>query len=347
VPLYAHKASELSRALNRATQAAELREGSAGAAAVADLRGDVRIGYRSPVDDSDQPFCLYVPADYEPQRRWPQMVRLHGMWSEIDEAEWTIQTFEWDREFVRFAPRGSFIELYPWGRGNEGYRDAGLRDVLDTMALVREMFSIDEDRVYLMGSSMGAAGAWRIALRHPDRFAAVCGVVGVYDHALVQNALNLPVMFHYGGQDDPKRVTSPRETARLLEEIGGTAEIVGHPESGHRIETTDYQLSYYRFFGRHRLDRWPRRVIYRTPHLSEGDGAYWVRILQPGDSALPSRIEAGTRETGGVAVETENVSRFELDFTGPIFGEKMPSVTVNGCATLPEATDGSRLTYAA
>jgi hypothetical protein len=123
-------------------------------------------------------------------------------------------------------------------------------------------------------------------------------------------------------------------------------EVVGHPDSGHRIETTDYQLSYYRFFGRHRLDRWPRRVVYRTQHLSEGDGAYWVRILQPGDSALPSRIEAELRETGEVAVETENVSRFELDFSGPVFGEGTPPVTVNEGAARPGATKGSRLTYA-
>ena len=123
--------------------------------------------------------------------------------------------------------------------------------MLDTMALVEELFSIDEDRVYIMGSSMGAAGAWRIAAEYRERFAALCCVVGVYDGKLVEKLAKLPVMFHYGGLDRPERVTSPEETAELLRKLGGEAEVVGHPESGHRIETTDYKLGYYRFFAKH------------------------------------------------------------------------------------------------
>jgi len=253
--LCADKMGELSRALNRAAAMAALLETGAGPKAVAALRGDVRIGYHSSVDGTDQPLCLYIPFDYTPEKQWPLMVRLHGMWTDSDEAQWTLQTFEWDREFVRYAPRGSFIELYPYGRGNEGYREAGLHDVFDTLALVKELFNVDFDRVYLMGSSMGAAGAWRIGLQHADQFAAMALVVGAYDMTLVEGAKKLPVMFIYGGLDSPERVTSPQETAAKLKEVGWTVEIVGHPESGHRIETADYQLSYYRFFGRHRRRR--------------------------------------------------------------------------------------------
>lgn len=250
--LRADKLGELSRALNRATAAVALLEQRAGPEAVAEWRGDVRIGYRSAVDDTDQPFCLYVPFDYTPEKQWPLMVRLHGMWTEIDEAQWTIQTFEWDREFVRYAPRGSFLETYPYGRGNEGYREAGLRDVFDTLALAKALYHVDASRVYLLGSSMGAAGAWRIGLTHPGEFAAMALVVGGYDWSLLEGAEPMPTMFIYGGLDSPERVTSPQETAAKLKELGWPVEIIGHPESGHRIETTDYQLSYYQFFGRHR-----------------------------------------------------------------------------------------------
>lgn len=252
IPLNADKMMELSRALNRAACAAEMMEQGNGPNAVADLRGDVRIGYRSPVDDTDQPFCLYVPEDYEPSSRWPLMVRLHGAWSDIDEAQWTIQTFEWDREFVRYAPRGSFIELYPWGRGNVWYRDAGAQDILDTLDLAERLFSVDPDRVFLMGSSMGADGGWRLAAAHNERFAAFCGIVGKYDLDLVEQMRHLPVMLHYGGLDKPERVTSPQQAAARLGELEATVELVAHPDSGHRLETTDYQLAYYRFFARHR-----------------------------------------------------------------------------------------------
>ena len=252
IPLNADKMTELSRALNRAASAAEMMEQGRGPDAVADLRGDVRLGYRSPVDDTDQPFCLYLPDDYDASRQWPLMVRLHGAWSDIDEAQWTIQTYEWDREFVRYAPRGSFVDLYPWGRGNVWYRDAGERDVLDALDLAERLFSIDPDRVSLMGSSMGADGGWRIAAAHAGRFAAFCGIVGKYDLDLAESFRDLPVMLQYGGLDKPERVTSPQQTAGRLKELGATVEIIAHPDSGHRLETTDYQLSYYQFFARHR-----------------------------------------------------------------------------------------------
>lgn len=252
IPLNADKMTELSRALNRAACAADMMEQGRGPEAVADLRGDVRIGYRSPIDATDQPFCLYVPEDYDSSSRWPLMVRLHGAWSDIDEAQWTIQTYEWDREFVRYAPRRSFIELYPWGRGNTGYRDAGERDVLDALDLAERLFSIDPDRVSLMGSSMGADGGWRIAAAHAGRFAAFCGIVGTYDLDLAESFRHLPAMLQYGGRDKPGRVTSPQQTAARLRELGATVEIIAHPDSGHRLETTDYQLSYYQFCARHR-----------------------------------------------------------------------------------------------
>jgi poly(3-hydroxybutyrate) depolymerase len=251
LPLHADRMAVLTRALNRAALAIEMMTQERGPEAVAELRGDVRVGYRSPVDDTDQPLCLYVPEDYTADREWPLMVRLHGAWSEIDEAQWTIQTYEWDREFTRFAPRGLFIELYPWGRGNVWYRGPGGQDVIDVLDVTESLFSVDPDRVYLMGSSMGADGGWRLAASHPERFAAFCGVVGIYDTDLLEGLSQLPIMFHYGHQDKRDRVTSPQETAERLRQVGGTVELIGHPDSGHRIETTDYQLSYYQFFARH------------------------------------------------------------------------------------------------
>ncbi|HYO81502.1 MAG TPA: hypothetical protein VES20_08885, partial [Bryobacteraceae bacterium] len=37
--------------------------------------------YWSPVDDSDQPYGLYVPRNYTPDRKWPLVVSLHGAYS--------------------------------------------------------------------------------------------------------------------------------------------------------------------------------------------------------------------------------------------------------------------------
>src|SRR4051794_34789131 len=34
--------------------------------------------FHSAIDDSDQPYALYVPRDYSPFRSWPLVIALHG-----------------------------------------------------------------------------------------------------------------------------------------------------------------------------------------------------------------------------------------------------------------------------
>src|SRR5512139_2687279 len=49
----------------------------------------------------------------------------------------------------------------------------GEEDVLETMEEVQRRFSVDADRVYMMGHSMGGAGSYTVGLHYPDLFGAV------------------------------------------------------------------------------------------------------------------------------------------------------------------------------
>ena len=46
-------------------------------------------------------------------------------------------------------------------------------DVMNVLEIVRREYNIDERRIYLLGGSMGSAGTWRIASRHPGIWAAI------------------------------------------------------------------------------------------------------------------------------------------------------------------------------
>jgi hypothetical protein len=81
--------------------------------------------------------------------------------------------------------------------------------------------------------------------------------------------------------------------------------------------------------------------------LGDGEGAYWVRLLQARDSGLPLRVEARLEDSGRVVVETENAARLELDLAGPIFGARAPEVSMNGRSASPESSAGGRVVYAA
>jgi poly(3-hydroxybutyrate) depolymerase len=77
-----------------------------------------------------------------------------------------------------------------------------MRAVLQALDEVLRRDGVDPARVYLTGLSMGGYGAWDLAVRHADRFAAALAVCGGGDPTRVGALCGLPMqVFH--GVDDP------------------------------------------------------------------------------------------------------------------------------------------------
>ena len=184
------------------------------------------------------------------------MVRLHGAWREMNTEGWLLQTFEWDREFNRNCPRGNFLEIYPYGRLNDWYKGLGALDVFDVIELVAELFPVNKDKKVIMGSSMGGFGVWNISDKFPGefkKFKAACLVVAALRHDAVdinkaKSLLNTPTMFFTGGKDVPVCRDNPEKYYKWLKARKADTRLVYSPNSGHRIETIDYHVQYYRFF---------------------------------------------------------------------------------------------------
>ena len=59
----------------------------------------------------------------------------------------------------------------------------------------------DPCRVYLTGISQGGKGAWHLASRYPDRFAALAPIVGSGSPALAPALAKIPIWAFAGGRD--------------------------------------------------------------------------------------------------------------------------------------------------
>ena len=86
-------------------------------------------------------------------------------------------------------------------------------------------FKGDPKRVYLTGLSYGGFGAWNLAARHPEKFAAVAPIVGYGhpDHAEPLAKAKLPLWCFAGGRDP---VVPLRHFYPALNKL----EALGHPE---------------------------------------------------------------------------------------------------------------------
>jgi predicted peptidase len=116
-------------------------------------------------------YQVYVPQTYDPARRWPVILVLHGAGERGSDG--LVQTeVGLGSAIRRFVDRYPAIVVFP--QTPTGERWTGVAGDVAMAALDRTIgeFSIDERRVYLTGLSMGGNGSWYLAWRHPERWAA-------------------------------------------------------------------------------------------------------------------------------------------------------------------------------
>jgi predicted esterase len=184
------------------------------------LRGDVHWAYTSALDNTVQPYRLYIPTKYNARQKWPLVVVLHGMGGD-------------ENSFFAGYARGSIKEIAetrgyllvcPKGRGPTSmYLGAAERDVLDVLNEVKRDFNIDENRVYLMGHSMGGYGTWSLAVNHPELFAALAPLAGGGMPQVVAGLkmiAHIPWLVVHGDKDPTVPVEESRKMVKAGRELG-------------------------------------------------------------------------------------------------------------------------------
>ncbi|MGC9969856.1 MAG: prolyl oligopeptidase family serine peptidase [Bryobacteraceae bacterium] len=306
--------------------------------------GFVRLAYQDDIDGSTQ-FCrAYLPGSYDPSKKWPLVLELHGY-----NAESPVYVRWWsvDARHNGLAERHNIIFVEPHGRGNTSYYGIGDRDVLRCMQLAKEQFRVDDDRVYLTGQSMGGGGTWHVATRHPELFAAIAPVFGGWDYHVIlpeerlakltprerylfesqssyvqaDSLLNLPIFVNHGDADQSVNVDQSRYAVRMLQRWGYNLRYREHPGKGHGglgndDEMIDWLLQYKR-------DLNPPRVRVRAADLKSAS-AYWVRIDQRADQR--AFMVAGAEVVGpnAIRLDTDNVLAVTLSPASPLIDPAKP-----------------------
>lgn len=175
--------------------------------------GYFTASYVSSVDDSSQPFALWVPPGYSARKRYPLIIALHG-----SDADHRMIPEECLRLHERaFDER--VILLSPLGRGDLAYQWHGEADIWDTINWVKSRYRIDERRQYLVGLSMGGYATWRLATEYPEQWAAIVPICG---GGIPERAVALkdtPVWCIHGAQDDVVPVATSRSMVKALRAV--------------------------------------------------------------------------------------------------------------------------------
>ncbi|MBC7777622.1 MAG: hypothetical protein H7246_19465, partial [Phycisphaerae bacterium] len=242
-----------------------------GRIALANLRGHRQMAYRSNIDGSLQPYSIYLPANYDPQKKYSLLACLHGM-------AWDDYT---DVALVAPLKLEDFIVIGIQGRGDLMYKGIGEQDVLDVLDRVSARYSIDANKVYLRGYSMGGFGAWHLAQRYPDRFAAIAVFSGYTGIDFIPNVINVPALVVNGALDVWIPVMMPRRATSLQKSLGGAVDYYEFPEVGHNAWENWQALkgpdALYDFFRGNVRNPSPSRIAALIPTLRHAKH-YWLQV---------------------------------------------------------------------
>ena len=344
----------------------ELKLEAAGQKSVRDRSyGFMRLAWHDEIDGSPQFARAYLPGGYDRTKKWPLVLNLHGYnppnpvyvrWWGVDSRHSAAD--------IEYANHEGIIYIEPHGRGNTQYLGLGDRDVVRAIELARQQFSVDDERIYLTGGSMGGWGVWNVGTRHPGLFAALAPFFGGVDYhsylteaqlaaldpvsrfvhektsswAQADGLLNLPIFVHHGDVDQSVNVDWSRYGVRLLERWGYDIRYMEMPGYGH--EELNESENLYTWFLTHRRVAQPRHVRLRSAELQNAS-AHWVAVDAFDRPDRFMLVDATVTGANAISVDSENILALTLTPDAALVDPARPVTVVwNGVVQATAVHDG-------
>jgi predicted peptidase len=197
------------------------------------------------------PYRLLKPEGTEAGKKYPLVIFLHGAGERGADNKKQLVWF-WDakkssvttrpevaaaKAFVLMpqCPDGKKWVEVPWEKGS--YKSPAISEPLKltldlTDKLLKEL-PIDQDRVYVVGMSMGGYGAFDAVQRRPELFAACVSICGAGDLSKAKEIAHVPVWAFHGEVDPAVPVRGSREMVEALKEAGAEPKYTEYPKVGH------------------------------------------------------------------------------------------------------------------
>lgn len=269
----------------------------------------VTLHYHSEVDDTEQPYTVYIPESLSGPGPWPLAVMLHGTSTHHD--SYLIQGKYNGDKLMAAAEKHRTIILCPEGRGATEWWGIAENDVFAALHHFRTRVPVDSSRIWLTGHSMGGGGTAYLALRYPDVFAAAAPMVGTPHRPLAENARHTPFYFLVGSEEYAPRLLAIGDLATRMESFGFQPRfdlIPGADHSSFVPEAWEKVLAW--FQDKHRVHN-PDFITHNATFPQYGR-AWWISIDAMETPGSMGRLEARRLTPASVRFTTSGLRQFRL-----------------------------------
>ena len=190
------------------------------------------------------PYRLARPVGYDANKKYPLVIFLHGSGESGTDNKIQIQKNigvpTGGSVFTLPANQAKYPSFFvapqaPVGR-RDGWRGIPGQAVLKLItALETEFSSIDTQRLYITGLSMGGYGTWTLIEDNPKLFACAVPMSAGGDTAKAANIAALPLWNFHGTIDATVPVQESRDMIAAIEAAGGHPKYTEYPNGGHAI----------------------------------------------------------------------------------------------------------------
>ena len=207
-------------------------------------------------DGQTLPYRLLTPANYDAQKKYPLVLFLHGAGERGTDNK--AQLRHCAPAFAKAEAREKYpcFVVVPQCPPEQKWADidwrlekpvqavepsAAMKLTLAIIAALEKEFSIDPDRRYVSGISMGGMGTWDLITREPERWAAAVPICGGGDPTKAARAAKVAIWAFHGDMDKAVPVAQTRNMIAGLVAAGAKPLYSEYPNVAHDSWTPAYQ----------------------------------------------------------------------------------------------------------
>lgn len=207
--------------------------------------GFLARSYHSSMGETMQ-YRLFVPSGYDGATKYPVVLWLHdaaGRGSDnlkqisgsnfLGSHIWI--TAENQGKYHAFVLAPQVNTTKGWARPHANTPPVSIRLALEILGAVEKEYSIDPERVYLVGQSMGGEGLWSALAMSENKFGGAIALCGYGDASMTPHVAKVPVWIFQGQADPAVNVEMARAWVASLKQAGGNPKYTEYPGIGHAV----------------------------------------------------------------------------------------------------------------